>query len=141
MLKYLIIFLLIMSCSSHNSPEGVLRAFVDKRLNEQITIEDLDEYLTGDLLDDYTKALKEDPNKLNESNDFKKTKLSIIYKSCSDDECSITYALNYDTDAVANKTKQDVSISVKKIALIVKVADKWLISDISDVKSYYEFKE
>lgn len=141
MFKYLIILVLLVSCNSHNSPEGVLSAFVEKRLNDEIKVEDLSEYLTGDLLEQYTQALGEDPNKLNESNDFKKSKLSIVYKNCTGDECSITYSLSYDADATDGKSKKEVAVSVKKIALVIKVDDKWLISDISDVKSYYEFKE
>ncbi len=141
MFKYLIVLLLLFSCNSNNSPEGVLRNFIDKRLNDEMKVDDLKDYLTGELLEEYTQAMGEDPNKLNESNKFADTKLAIVYKNCSADECSITYSLSYNAEATDDKTKQDVNVSVKKIALIIKVEDKWFISDISDVKSYYEFKE
>ena len=133
--------LLLLSCNSNNSPEGVLSGFIQKRLDDEIVIDDLKDFLTGDLLEEYTQALSEEPNKLNEANNFKKSKVSIVYKNCTGDECSITYSLSYDAQASDDKTQKDVSISVKKIALIVKIDGKWYISDISDVKSYYEFKE
>ncbi|MFG1493191.1 hypothetical protein ACRXCV_00915 [Halobacteriovorax sp. GFR7] len=141
MFKYLIILLVFISCNSNKSPEGVLRSFIEKRLNDEIKVDDLEDYLTGSLLEEYTQALNDDPKKLNEMSKFEKSRLSIVYKNCSGDECSITYSVSYDDEATDGKTKQDVSISVKKIALIIKKDDKWLISDISDVKSFYEFKE
>lgn len=141
MYKVLIFCLLLIGCQSNNTPEGVLKSFIEKRLNEKITADDLEDYLTGELLEEYTQALGEDPNKLNESNSFEQNRFNIIYKNCSGDECSITYTLSYDADAEAADTKREVSVSVRKIALVVKVDEKWRISNISDVKSFYEFKE
>ncbi|WP_419173354.1 hypothetical protein [Halobacteriovorax sp.] len=141
MFKVLIFCLLLIGCQSNNSPEGVLKSFIEKRLNDKISVDDLEDYLTGDLLEEYTQALGEDPNKLNESNEFSDSRFKIVYKNCSGDECSITYTLSYEADATTEESKRDVSISVKKIALIVKRDEKWFISNISDVKSFYEFKE
>lgn len=141
MYKVLIFCLLLIGCQSNNTPDGVLKSFIEKRLNDKIKIDDLEDYLTGDLLDEYTQALGEDPNKLNESINFKDSRLKIIYQNCNGDECSITYTLSYESDAKSGDTQTDVSISVRKIALIVKKDEKWLIANISDVKSFYQFEE
>lgn len=141
MYKIIIFCLLLIGCQSNETPEGVLKSFIEKRLNDEIKADDLDDFLTGDLLDEYTQALGEDPNKLNEANSFKDSRLKIIYQNCNGEECSITYTLSYDTDAKTDDTQSDVSISVRKIALLVKKGEKWFIANISDVKSFYQFKE
>ena len=62
----------------------------------------------------------------------------MLSKSCQDKKCFITYSVSYLTKI---DDKAQFSSEVKKIAEMVQIENKWLISDVSNIKTYHESLE
>ncbi len=76
--------------------------------------------------------------KSTEVKNVKANSFQLLAKSCVDKKCSLTYSVSYETN-VENKTS--FSSEVQKIAQMVLVEDKWLISEVNNVKTFHESLE
>lgn len=65
----------------------------------------------------------------------KKRKIKILSENCDEKSCSITYIIRYET----YKNEEKVFVTeVKKIAELIKENGRWLISDITNIKTFHD---
>jgi hypothetical protein len=80
----------------------------------------------------------EDFEKFSDLRGIKSNSFKVISKSCQENKCFLTYSISYKT---VSQDKDTFSSEVKKIAEIVFVQGRWLISDVSNIKTYHESNE
>ena len=138
-MKYSICFIIIViffvSCSDINSPEGVLKEFVNYRFQENQSRNVLLEMTYGKIREMLRDMTNDEFEKFVEINSLKKNKLKLVIKNCKENICFITYILNYSKH---KDNIKDFMVEVKKIAKLEYIDEKWLISDVSNVKTYIE---
>ena len=80
----------------------------------------------------------EDFIKFSDLKNVERNSFKVLSKSCQEKKCFVTYSLAYTT----NTDGKAMFISeVKKIAEILNIDGKWLISDVSNIKTYHESLE
>jgi hypothetical protein len=139
-MKYILPFLLfLVSClQDSSSPESVLRNFVEARMGHTVTREFILERVTGKMKQSLEHISDEEFAKFADLRNVKKDSFKILSKSCQEKRCFITYSVAYQT--VDNEKTSFVS-EVKKIAEVILEEGKWLISDVSNIKTYHEALE
>lgn len=138
-MRILILLLFSVACfDSGNSPESVLKDFVEVRLEKIANREDVIRKATGKMRLSLEAMDDKDFNLFADLRQYKKNSFRIISKSCQEKKCYITYALSY-RQAPAGKTLW--SSEVKKIVEVHWVDGKWLIADVSNIKTYHEAAE
>ena len=131
--------LLLVSCMKNDlSPEAALKDFVDSRIGKVVDREFVLERVTGKMLQSFENMATEDFEKFADMKNIKMESFKILSKSCHDKKCFITYSVSYLTKT---DDKAQFSSEVKKIAEMVQVESKWLISDVSNIKTYHESLE
>jgi hypothetical protein len=141
-MKYLFILLLFLfvSCLATDlSPESALKDFVDSRIGKIIERDFVIERVTGKMLQSFENMSDEDFQKFADMQNIKADSFKILSKSCQENKCFITYSISYLTKGDTKKTI--FSSEVKKIAEMIKVENKWLIADVSNIKTYHESME
>jgi len=139
-MKITILFLIILSIScvdERTSPEGVLKDFIEMRLGQKVSREDIVEKLTGKIRQSIENISDAEFEKFSDLKGIKKNSFKILTKSCQKDTCYITYSLNYRN----NMNDNNVETAVKKIAEIKNLEGKWFIADISNIKTYHDVIE
>jgi len=140
-MKYLLMFVLfsLVSCLKTDlSPEAALKDFVDSRIGQVIDKKFVLDRVTGKMLQSFENMSDEDFLKFADMKNVKADSFKILSKSCQDKKCFLTYSIGYQTRQ-ADKT-QFVS-EVKKIAEMVLLDNKWLIADVTNIKTYHESVE
>lgn len=142
-MRYLLfaIFILAVGCVKPGGPESVLKEYVNKRFQNEVSKEDFKEYFEGEILEELENIDQKTVGDLNQINESKSKKLEIEFKRCDEDKCFLTYSISYSTAASANQMSTDVHVKVKKIAELRKFENKWKISGITDIKTYYDFSK
>lgn len=140
MMRWFIFFLLTaISCVQDNlSPESALRSFVELRMGNVVTRESILKLVTGKMRQSLENISDEDFLRFADLRNVKKDSLKIVSKSCQEKKCFITYALSYQTK------KDDKTIfvtEVKKIAEVINEGGRWLVADVSNIKTYHESLE
>lgn len=133
-----LLFILSACVQDDASPEGVLKAFVDSRVGTVVTREFVLERVTGKLRQSLENISDEEFNKFADLRNVKKDSFKILSKSCQDKKCFLTYAVAYRT---MSDDKTAFTSEVKKIAEVVNENGKWLIADVSNIKTYHEALE
>lgn len=134
----LALLILFAGCTKESTPETALEDFIQYRFQSGQSKEDILEMTTGPLHEKLNEMSDEDLEKFIDVKDLKKRKLKVLIKNCEEDTCYLTYVLRY---VQGKETPRDFSVEVKKIAQINKVEDKWLLADVSNVKTYIEAKK
>lgn len=130
---------LLMSCIDDNlSPEAALKSFVEDRIGHVVTREFVLERTTGKMRQSFENISEEEFTKFADMRNIKKDSFKILSKSCQEKKCFITYSIGYQTIA-DNKTAH--TSEVKKIAEIQNENGKWLIAEVSNIKTYHESLE
>ncbi|MBC99627.1 MAG: hypothetical protein CME63_17920 [Halobacteriovoraceae bacterium] len=139
-MKILSVFLLLFmfSCNKESTPESALEDFINYRFESGQSKEDILEMTTGPLYEKLNSLTEEELQKFTDVKDLSKRRLKVLIKNCEEDTCYLTYVLRY---VKGNETPRDYSVEVKKIAQVNKVEEKWLLSDVSNVKTYIESKK
>lgn len=140
-MKFVLIGLLALSfaCQKKNdSAEAALKNFVDMHVGKIVKKEDMVKFVTGKLQAQLESLSPEEFGQVVDLTNIKKGSLKIITESCTEDKCTMTYTINYFT---MESDKKVFDTEVKKIAEIEKVGDEWLISDVSNVKTYHDSLE
>ncbi len=139
-MKYLslALLLLVVGCTKESTPETALEDFINYRFQSSQSKEDILEMTTGPLYDKLNDMSEEDLEKFIDVKDLKKRRLKVLIKNCEADTCYLTYVLRYVKGA---ENPKDYSVEVKKIAQVNKVEEKWLLADVSNVKTYIEAKK
>lgn len=135
-MKYLVLLLSLASCFDRiDSPEAALRNFVDIRLEKVVSKDAIVERTTGKLKSSLEAMTDEEFSKFSDLRAFKRDSFKVLSKNCQEKRCYLTYSLGYHQSADGKKTW---SSEVKKIAEVQSVEGKWLISDVSNLKTYHE---
>lgn len=139
MMKWLIPLLFLASCLQDNlNPESALKTFVEARIGSVATKEFVLEKVTGKLRQAMENTSEEEFAKFADLRNVQKDSFKILSKSCQEGRCFITYSIGYRT---TNEDKSSFTSEVKKIAEIVNEGGKWLIADVSNIKTYHEALE
>ncbi len=133
------LLLFLLSCQEDNlNPESALKSFVESRIGNVVTKEFVLERVTGNLQQSLVNISDEEFMKFADLRNLKKDSFKILSKSCQEKKCFITYSVGF---ATSNQDKPVFNTEVKKIAELVFDNGKWLISDISNIKTYHESLE
>lgn len=140
-MKFALIGLLALSfaCQKKNdSAEAALTNFIDMHVGNVVKKEDTAKLVTGKLLQQLESLSPEEFGQTVDLSNIKKGSFKIVTESCTEDKCTMTYTINYYT---MESDKKVFDTEVKKIAEIEKVGEEWLISDVSNIKTYHDSLE
>jgi hypothetical protein len=139
-MKWLLpLIFLVMACNDDNlSPESALKSFVEAQMGHVVTREFVLEKVTGKMKQSFENVSDEDFQKFADMRNVKQDSFKIVSKSCQEKKCFITYSVAYQT---LQNEKTAFTSEVKKIAEILNVNGKWLIADVSNIKTYHEALE
>lgn len=137
-LFFVFLFILTACFDKDLSPESALKDFVDSRIGTIVTRDFITERVTGKMLQSFENMSEEDFNKFADMKNIKPDSFKILSKSCQDKKCFITYSVGFLTK---EGEKTTFVSEVKKIAELVQVENKWLIADVTNIKTYHESKE
>ncbi len=125
-----LLFLLI-SCDQKQGPEEALKDFISYRFSSSQSREGIFKRVGGELASRLSEMNEEEFEKFLDTKEFERGRLRIHSSRCKEKTCSITYTLEL-------KEKKGFDISIKKVVELVEEDQKWLINNVSNVKSYYE---
>ncbi|MAX65350.1 MAG: hypothetical protein QF441_14620 [Bacteriovoracaceae bacterium] len=132
----LIVSFIVLSCDKGaKTPEGLLSMYIKDLTSSQIDKDYFEKYTTGELWERVEGLDEEEFKKFVDLSKVKNPEIDITNKNCIADKCTLTYIIKYD---VMEKDKKSFGSEVKKIATLVKSGDIWKISDVTNVKSYFE---
>ena len=136
-MKWLLPFIfLFASClTDKKSPEAALKDFVETRFGHVVTRQYILEHVTGKMKQSLENISEEDFKKFSDLRNVKNDSFKVLSKSCQEKMCYLTYSVSYRT---TKEEKTTTSSEVKKIAELHLVDGKWLIEDVSNVKTYHE---
>jgi hypothetical protein len=103
-----------------------------------VTREFVLERVTGTMKQSLENISDEEFTKFADLRHVKKDSFKVLSKSCQEKKCFLTYSLAYQT---SHNDKTTFTTEVKKIAEVVSENGKWLISDVSNIKTYHEALE
>lgn len=138
MKHFLLAFLLVGCFDRGDSPEGALRDFTNARLEKMVDRDFVVSRTTGKMRVSVESMSDEEFAVFSDLRKYKQDTFKIISKSCQEKRCYVTYSLGYHENAADKKTWVS---EVKKIAEIIWVEGKWLIADVSNIKTYHETTE
>ncbi len=133
-----VLFLLTGCLEDNSSPEASLKNFVEARIGNVVTREYVLERVTGTMKQSLENITDEEFAKFADLRNVEKNSFKIISKSCQEKKCFLTYSVSYLTK---NKETSAYSSEVKKIAEVLLEDGKWLIADVSNIKTYHEALE
>ncbi len=138
-MRPILLLLLLASCLNRaDSPEAALREFVDLRLEKIVSRTEVLQRTTGKLNSSIDAMSDEEFSKFSDLKKFRRESFRVLSKSCVEKRCYLTYSLGY--RQMGEKTVA-WSSEVKKIAEVQWLDGKWLIADVSNVKTYHEANE
>ena len=140
MSKFILLSLLILTaCMEDNkTPEAALKSMVESRMGKIVSRDDILEQVTSPMKESIENMSDEDFIKFSDLKNVERNSFKVLSKSCQEKKCFVTYSLAYTT----NTDGKAMFISeVKKIAEILNIDGKWLISDVSNIKTYHESLE
>jgi hypothetical protein len=70
-------------------------------------------------------------------NNVQQNSFKVLSKSCQENKCFLTYSISFKTTVESSHFQSEV----KKIAEIQLVDGRWLIAEVSNVKTYHEAME
>lgn len=140
MIKWLLpITFLLTSCLQDNlSPESALKSFIEGRMGTVVTRDFILERVTGKMRQSLENISEEDFEQFADLRNVQKDSFKILSKSCQNKMCYITYSVSFRTK---EKDETRFTSEVKKIAEVVNENGKWLIADVSNIKTYHEALE
>lgn len=132
----ILLLLTAVACLDDNrSPEAALTEFIELRMGTVVTRDAILEKVTGKLQQSLENISDEEFQKFADLRNVSRESFKIVSKSCQEEKCFITYSLTYRTRE-GDETK--FTSEVKKIAEVHNQQGKWLISDVSNIKTYHE---
>jgi hypothetical protein len=132
------IFLVSACVKKDGTPEAALKDFVESRVGQVIDRGFVLDRVTGKMLQSFENMSDEDFSKFADMRNIKTESFKILSKSCQENRCYVTYAISY----LTKKDNQTQTASeVKKIAEMVFLDNRWLIGDVSNIKTYHENME
>jgi len=136
---FLAVIVAITGCfGGPDSPEGLLKMYVNDVSNKKLDRDYYNKYTTGKLQSVIESMSDEDLEKYSDKSSIKNPKVKILKKSCEDSKCILTYIVSYET--YTNDAKSFIS-EVKKLAEVLKDDGNWKIADVTNMKTYHESLE
>ena len=136
--KFMLFFSLVACLNKDMGPEAALRDFIESRLGAVVSRDFILERVTGKMFQSVQNMSEEDYQKFADLKNIKSDSFKVHSKSCQEKRCFITYSLSY---ATKDGDKTNYQSEVKKIAEMIQVENKWLIADVSNIKTYHESME
>ena len=140
-MKIFVLALTLMLCACQKkieTPESTLKNFVDARVGKVIDRDFILDRVTGKMLENFKSMSPEELARFWNMKNIQSDSFKILEKSCQADKCILTYSVGYSTK---NQDKVQFVSVVEKIAELVQVDDRWLISDVNNVSTYHESLE
>lgn len=132
------LFILTGCLQDNSSPESALKNFVEARMGNVVTRDYVLERVTGKMKQSLVNISDEDFAKFADLRNVEKNSFKVISKSCQEKKCFLTYSVSYLTK---DKDSSTYTSEVKKIAELLLEDNKWLIADVSNIKTYHEALE
>ena len=136
--KLFILLSLVACLNKDMGPEAALRDFIESRLGSVVSRDFILERVTGKMYQSVQNMSEQDFEKFADLKNIKSDSFKVHSKSCQEKRCFITYSLGYTTK---ENDKTNYQSEVKKIAEMIEVENKWLIADVSNIKTYHESME
>lgn len=140
-MKFFLISLLIVilgGCTKKVGPEQALRGYINYRFSKGQDKASVLNKVTDKLHKKIDMMAEQDFKRFSNVKGLKQKKVNILLKKCSDMDCNITYTLSYE---IYDESEKVFSAEVKKIAELKKVENTWKVSDVSNIKTFYDSKE
>lgn len=140
-MKFFAILLLmgLVACDkTEQTPEAALKDFIDLRIGKVIDRNFMLEKVTGKMLASFKNMPEEQFKTFADMKNIQGNSFKILSKICEETKCSLTYSVGYTTKV--DDKPQFVS-EVKKTAELVKVDEKWLISEVNNLQTTHESLE
>lgn len=138
-MKWILSLLLITAAcmKEDTTPEGALKTFATARIGNIVEKDFILSRVTGNLKASLEEISDEDFNKFADMRNVKQNSFKILTSNCQNEvtKCNITYSLGYKTE---ENDKAIFSSEVKKVAELSLEDGKWLISDVTNIKTYHE---
>lgn len=133
------ILILLASCLEDNrSPESALKEFIEMRIGNVVTRSSLIDKVTGKMKASLESVTDEEFQQFADLRNVERDSFKVLSKSCQQETCFLTYSISYKTK---QNDKNTFSSEVKKIAELSLVDGKWLIADVTNIKTYHESLE
>ncbi len=137
--SFILLLVLLCSCMEENlTPESALKDFIESRLGSVVTRQYVLDRVTGTMKQSLENITEDEFGKFADLRNIRKDSFKILSKSCQEKKCFITYSIGYKT---REGDKTTFTTEVKKIAELVLIENKWLIADVSNIKTYHEATE
>ncbi|MEK6625611.1 MAG: hypothetical protein AABY86_11620 [Bdellovibrionota bacterium] len=140
MIKFFLLSLLIfqLACTKgEKAAKDTLIEFVNFRFSNSQSLDRLRPYLDENLYNKISELPAAEIDKFFGINKRKLMKLKIHSENCNDNICQLTYLIQYE-DKLENKDR--VQVYTKKTARMRKKDSDWLIIDVDDIKTFFDFK-
>jgi hypothetical protein len=135
-MRFIWLLILLVACQPElDSPDMALKEFIEDRMERVVTKDYVLSRVTGKLKEAVENLAEEDFTKFSDLTAYQKKSFKIVSKTCQDKKCFITYTLSYSS---MEKDKAVAKSESKKIAEVVLVEGKWLIAEVSNLKTYVE---
>ncbi len=137
MFKLFLLMIFLISCvSDSSSPEGSLKQFVELNFSGSASKNEILSKITGKMRESFELLSEDDFKKSTQFVELQKQGFKVVSKNCEEKRCYITYSLSFRDKSTAER--QGFHTEVKKIAELHFDNGKWLIADVSNVKTYLE---
>lgn len=133
-----LLFLLASCLEDNRSPEAALKDFIEIRIGNIVTRTSLIDKVTGKMRQSLENVTDEEFKQFADLRNVEKDSFKVLSKSCQEESCFITYSISYKTK---QNDKNAFSSEVKKIAELTLISGKWLIADVTNIKTYHESLE
>jgi 2-oxo-4-hydroxy-4-carboxy--5-ureidoimidazoline (OHCU) decarboxylase len=133
-----LLFLLTACLEDNRSPEAALKEFIEIRIGNVVTRNSLVEKVTGKMRQSLENVSDEEFQKFADLRNVQRDSFKVLSKSCQEETCFLTYSISYKTK---QEEKDAFASEVKKIAELRLISGKWLISDVTNIKTYHESLE
>lgn len=131
-----IMVLLATSCSpSPSTPEGLLKMFVNDVTTKKVGKDYYLKYTAGELRESLDELSEEEVAQRSFLENVKSAKVDILNKNCQKEKCALTYVVKYD---MYSEQKKAFEAETKKLAEIAKIDNKWKITGVTNLKTFYE---
>lgn len=134
----LVLIGLTFGCSKKNDPENALRDYVNYRFSTSQSKDKLLDMTSGELNLSIQQMTDEEYAQFSDVGRYKKGNLNIALKKCTETTCFITYTLKYQ---VMENDQKTIEAEIKKVAKLVQEKDIWKVSDVNNVKTYFDAKQ
>ncbi len=133
-----LLFLMVACLNDNQTPESALKSFVEARIGQVVTREFMLERVTGKMQQVIENISEEEFTKFADLRHVQRNSFKVLSKSCQEKKCFMTYSITFVTK---EGDRSVYSTDVKKIAEVVNENGKWLIADVSNIKTYHESLE